>query len=232
MKKEKEKVGKGYVLQWKARDKPLYIMDTEGQSLEAYANDIADLFFVYDSVVIWRRLSKTETRPLTLREAAKVWKFFIYNVNEDGHPLWWRVTKDEGFEIGPKRDTEHYGIENYCFDRLYLTKKQLEDKYAEDVTLFEQILPFFTQDPSALYQVFTNEYGDVWIAKVNNDGSVTLTGNDVDWEEVTVEKLEEITWVLNENEIAWLQTLFKIAEFYGRKKREEKLKADEKETQT
>lgn len=226
MKKEKEKVGRGFVLQWKARDKPLYIMDTEGQSLEAYANDIADLFFDYDSVVIWRRLSKTETRPLTLREVAKVWKFFIHNVNDDGYPLWWRVTKDDGFEVGPQRDATTLGIETYCFERLYLTKKQLKDRYDEDAILFEQILPFFTQDPSALYQVFTNEHGDVWIAKVNNDGSVTLTGNDVDWEEVTVEKLEEITWIINENEKAWLQTIFKIAEYY-RKMREERLNADE-----
>jgi hypothetical protein len=54
---------------------------------------------------------------------------------------------------------------------------------------------------------FTNEYGEEWFARVEADGSVVITGSDVDWEEKKVDLDFGCPYVMHQAERLWLEAV-------------------------
>lgn len=74
---------------------------------------------------------------------------------------------------------------------------------------------------------FVNELGEAWYAKIDEDGSVTITGSDVDWEEKTIRDVDNtirlaeeslaktnnifFPYVMHKCEALWLLSVLEVA---------------------
>jgi hypothetical protein len=112
------------------------ISEWKESELDSYYNNFYGYLWDSEYVTIWKKKELDEqgidTRALTHEERKKIWLWALENMSEDGLPLWKRIAKDGGFQIGVDNSVEENGPAFYKQQKEELGVDLAAEDYNED----------------------------------------------------------------------------------------------------